>query len=163
MKYSRISPGVFMSKDNKYLYAFCGEISYIEKYDVAHNFWEDVNFIKPDLFGTRYGIKCIPMWKCPDEKIRDKFENQVLVFGGEQTEVSSIDMSNPENLEVNYVEQKVNSLKKLYRRIKKKSEANILKLEGSGQFYEPYVFDQQNLVLLDRNEIHAIDLKKLTA
>ena len=69
-----------MSKCNKYLYAFCGETSYIEKYNVLHNYWEDVEWSKPATYGTRYGIKTIPIWNTGFLK---KNENSVLVFGGD--------------------------------------------------------------------------------
>ena len=37
-----------------------------------------------------------------------------------------------------------------------------MKLNNCGQFYEPYVFLDKSLIVLDRNEIHQIDLKKMS-
>ena len=162
MRQSRISPGVFMSKDNKYLYAFCGEISTMEKYDVKHDFWSDVQIEKPEFYGTRYGIKTIALWNFPDPAIQSKFEDKVLVVGGEQNEVSLIDMADPNNIQVNFIDTKTNALKKLFQKIKNNKDANIMKLNNCGQFYEPYVFLDKSLIVLDRNEIHQIDLKKMS-
>ena len=42
----------------------------------------------PKICFTRYGIRCVPMWNLPEE-IRQ--ENKVLIFGGEQEEVTVLD------------------------------------------------------------------------
>ena len=71
-------------------------------------------------------------------------------------------MTNPEKLEVTFLETKTNFIKKMFKKVKDK-DSNILHLLSFGTFYEPYVFIDQNLVILDRDYIYAVDLKKFTA
>ena len=73
MKFKREGPGVIMSKDAKYLYAFGGRQNNVERLDLTDYYgeWKELIINLPSNMAQRGGFTMFPMWTYPDCKTID--------------------------------------------------------------------------------------------
>lgn len=99
LNHKRFAPGLFMSKDNKHLYAFGGKTYSIEKLDLTKNDakWTILNINIPFKFANKSGFSAFPIWNHKTQTL-DPFASKVLIFGGYNTKACIFDIKSEELL-----------------------------------------------------------------
>lgn len=94
MNAERLAPGIFVTADDSFLYAFLGQEPTCERLNlqVASAHWEYVDVSFPDSISSKYGFTALPIWK--HLNLVPSFTlNTVLFFGGHTKEVFKWDIA----------------------------------------------------------------------
>ena len=99
MHHERNFPGVFLSKNERYLYAFGGENETIERLDLTikpddytsrfMTYWDIVDVKLPSQLKSKCGFTMMPVWKhfmANDQLLINNLDD-VLILGGYQKDI----------------------------------------------------------------------------
>ena len=97
MQVARLAPGIFLTQENDFLYAYLGQQRSCERLSLTQDGaqWEYLNVQFPDQIGSKYGFSTLAVWNHPILSSNNT-DTTVLIFGGHSQQVFQWDITTTE-------------------------------------------------------------------